>query len=576
MIDTPEEKASPPSGASEKKKKKLTRRETLKLAAVAGMGALAAVAGIDEILKETGDESKALAASGEARMLPPDGAGKGKTDEKLKTVRGEGEAPAASGEAETSPSSDTSKKKKGKEETERKAPEEVMEIPPSEEISGLETYGHNAPLSQEQTDTLIDHLNDEYSRGITERVPGTIYATELVRPEEYRLIPGLTEDPDYQTFLNRHEEVASTMLSDADPLLSGGLKNRRCIGVEEGVVVCASWHRGWVTDGIFDCHGASGLWFNPRPYRPPDSAYWDSEARIDRGKIHEDGHLTFGIPDTYVISGYFGVSGARMHTEVVQLLLHEAEFYQDNVRGFTPDKIREIEKNLQEERVEMADLPPALEGIPTEWHNYYRGNRNDEEGRSLMTSCDLNLSGYETWLLARRVAQGWSENDYRIKPEGVADFPQEVAVKNTFVFGEDYEGAQVQVWRTNGDYANLHLNDPAIFEGTVENGEVEVGNPFSTESGINLTPEGLVPGYQALLFVRVTKDLGGGEVEEFCRYVDMGDISKGLGYSHYPYQLKMHMELADKNTSQAEFNWAIVYEKLRAPHEIHLPLVEKN
>ena len=144
------------------------------------------------------------------------------------------------------------------------------------------------------------------------------------------------------------------------------------------------------------------------------------------------------------------------------------------------------------------------------------------------------------------------------------------------IVGEDYEGAEMRVWRTNGDWSTKHLDDPPIFTGTVESGEVEIGDPFSPESGVKLSPEGLVRNYQGLLFLRVTKQLGGGEVEEAWRYLDIGDFSKGLGFDNYPFHLKMSMKLANEETPPEEFDWTIAYERLDAPHKVFAPIMEKD
>ena len=103
-----------------------------------------------------------------------------------------------------------------------------------------------------------------------------------------------------------------------------------------------------------------------------------------------------------------------------------------------------------------------------------------------------------------------------------------------------------------------------------------VGDPWQGAPGeITTTPIPMIPSFDALLFIKVTKIGPDGNSKVGCRWVDIGDFSVGLGTSATkPEAIKMTMRLGDAQTLPTQLDTAIVYEDLALDNKIYLPGIQ--
>jgi hypothetical protein len=356
---------------------------------------------------------------------------------------------------------------------------------------------------------------------------------------------------------------------------------RRLAVLERPAEICGSWHLGWVDNGIKDSDGAAGIW-TPTVYQPWTEAYWDAEEEIDYGLIHETLHRVPHLPDIYCLmwdwrrtaEGGSGSGIGGWPVEAIDMMLLESDGRLNRL-GLSREELvrrKEFALSRDETELDLGNLPLPLEDIPEDWLAYSLWERNDDRGRGLMSvRMDQGLSSYSTWILRRRVVQRWLHNDRLAIPEASWRYPYEVADNNIFVLGSEFNGAQVEVWRSEGnDHERTGLT--RVFDGRVSGGEVDVGDPFETVD----FHEGMIPVAQGLLLLKV---YDGNEVH--CRYVGIGDFSIGIDPSTYHPRfrgtLRMEMELGSSETSPRDLDWEIDYEYHPADvYHVYAPLGLKN
>jgi hypothetical protein len=390
------------------------------------------------------------------------------------------------------------------------------DIPQPEIIDGVETYGHGSPLLQEEVNTLLAFLNNEFAGKKIVMEDDTYYSTEAVDTYDYQRIPEIMGES-YQSFLSRHDSELNRILIEAG--LGGGLVNRRLLILDPSAEISASYHLLWLGDqGLRDSDGSEGLWFT-KPYDPTKTYYYDPETRIDWGRIHEECHHVLHLPDVYAIDGDFTAE-----------------------QNATPSSL------------------PAFEEISEEWQSYFTSARNDNRRGIMNTITDWRFCAYSIEMLARRVKEGWTHDMRRTIPEGGWDFPNEFAPSNILVLGEQFNEADVTIYRSSGTYSSKTMEDE-VFKGVVKDGRIDIANPFS---GVQLN-DGLVPSYNALLFMRVESE---GSV--WFRYLDTGDLSLAFwnGIKNESSSVTLAMELAHNEISPTDFDWVI-----NKDFRVNLPLI---
>lgn len=432
-----------------------------------------------------------------------------------------------------------------------------VEVPISKVIEGIETYGDDKPLTQQELDILRLKLNNEFAAGQTPMDPQTIYITELVFPRDYADIPIHMEES-YQRFLTRHTEELDRMLKEASPDL-GGIRMRRLIVVNEDVCISGSWHNGWIDGGLTDSDGAEGLWFH-YPYVPTQSGYFDSAARLDRGRNHETFHSIHG-PDIYPLEADFTSTGvANLSPEGLKHVLQEQHHLVQHVPQLA-DRATIYGVQSQLDSVEggraltVNSSSPAFNGIGNpKWQKYYLNSRKD--GRNgLMGGGNMNrLCTYTGELFARRVRNGWSHDFVRTIPEGGWSYPHEVAANNILRLGSQFNGGTVTIYRSDGTPLKKEMKIP-IFNGVVTEGAIDIGDPFI---GTDITYNGktFIPSEKGLLFLRVDTPVEvDGETVHF-RYLDVCDFSIPYWQSG-DESLELEMNLANNTINPDTFDWTI-------------------
>lgn len=452
------------------------------------------------------------------------------------------------------------------------------EITSQEETdSHIPIFGERRPLNQTQVDALIARLNEEYDAEHNERKSNTFYLTWVVPESEYKSFPKGTGDPNYLTFAKRHMKAINEIVRDNDPHLSGGVVLRRLIVVADGVEVTPSWHLGWLEHGLHDSNGVIYRW-EGKPFTPPpeESVYWDPVLRIARDILHLMGHYILHLPDTYAFNSRFENSGAtNLPPQVISLMLGEKEYLKKFIPELSDEKIvQKLQTAITQKEPAVkiavpAEIGDAFWGIPLEYQEYNLGWRSDGRGNALMDACETKLDKYTRWLLDGRAKQGELHNEKITIPQGAWDFRPETAAENILVVGDKFNGAEVEVWRSSGTYTKREMKNK-IFSGQVVNGEVTIGNPFTTAK---LTADGLLPAHEAVILIKIIQ-----EDKVSWRFLDVADFSVGMGLDlPYPTGLKLGIQLSDAENPPQAIDSSVKYTPFHAlPYKTYLPLASRN
>lgn len=379
-----------------------------------------------------------------------------------------------------------------------------------ERISGVETWGAKEPLNQNQLATLIKRLNAKYQKEGGDKTlrPDGYYVTFFMPTSVYKNFPSGEWGDDVQTFLVNNVTGLDSLLKNGDPPIDGGMILRRLIVVEDDADCPVSHHLGYLTDGLRD---SDGVW---RICDPRRAYYWD--GKCDREVIHELGHSVLHFPDHYSLDFYVGFIG---------------------------------------------DLPSVLRIFPRDWQRYITNKRNDF-GDDLMRAGYPALNSHELLQLHRRIQGGWT-HDFRRKLQDYLVFPDEMPANIVFSFGEGYQNAKVEIYRTETINWQKRLkrlsNLPIEVYQTNKEGKAAIKKPFmKSKDYTSGSPEGklMVNGIaetEAVLFLKVTTSGG----EPFGRWLDIGDfnIPKWQGYD----RVTMAMNLFSPETDPATFDWTIKY-----------------
>ncbi len=445
-------------------------------------------------------------------------------------------------------------------------------------IEGYETYGHDTPLTQAELDLLIAQFNAEPAP----KDPMTIYSRKFVwgsgpEPEyaEYRYLPTIyPRYPTYQAFQAAHDEIFRSIIAPF------GLSYQ----VRSLCVLDTAVTPPYIGDveAIGDVDGNLHAGLFGRPY-VPDLVDFDGFKDVDKSYSHEQGHQELKLPDTYALEVDFGggTPSSNLPKSAQESALAERAFLQREL-GVEPRTMDELKEDMGKMQITQAsDVPLPLQDVPPEWRRYllYDRSANDQRTLGLMNTLHYRLCSYTSWLLQRRIDQGWLHDASKAVHEHVWNFPHEVAPLNLLSFGPEWEGAEIQIYRTGsptGSYLKKELNGPVIAGRLDTDGEMAVGDPWQGAPGeITTTPIPMIPSFDALLFIKVTKIGPDGNSKVGCRWVDIGDFSVGLGTSATkPEAIKMTMRLGDAQTLPTQLDTAIVYEDLALDNKIYLPGIQ--
>ncbi len=486
--------------------------------------------------------------------------------------------------------------------------QETVAVPEPQFINGVETYGHNEPLTNEQLIALRDHLNQKFLDGENKRPVNGMTATALVWAEEYNgehAIHTETGHEDFQHFAKSQHEKMDEILKGQTNLAGGATLKRVIVMADDAEPSITPFN---INDGesFMDSNAVIGLWFH-RPYNPTLAAYYIFALMIDAGYLHEEGHYQLpGMPDFYAIDGYFDQEEYQVSFDTIKLLLKNIPRLQAIVGG-DPKIELELIKALQqfsqqETENSTAVTDSALEGLPTEWLKYLQSSRDDDRNGMWTGGIDSLLLGrHEKALINRRYEKGWLHDRVKTYPETLWDFVSEFAPthilkiadqenQNRWVAGPD-ETVEYKIYQTyDKDYASTRLKKKfttePTFAGKVIDGQFKLNqNPFEKgverleyihENGVETRY--MIPNTNALLMLRVEKrDASGTVIDQGWRYMDVNDFSVGYwenGASpNTCYELTMKFNLGNADVSPAKLKWGIEYEAARPENSISLPVV---
>ncbi|MCJ7740100.1 hypothetical protein MUP32_02155 [Candidatus Microgenomates bacterium] len=491
-------------------------------------------------------------------------------------------------------------------------------------------FGAEGGLNVEEIITLRDGWNDAFQKGENRMEHNVIYSTEIVREKDFNPTDFAWSDLGYdnfQAYLRAEYDEINRVLIEAG--LNLRIECRRVMVVQDGISVpiSGSWHGGWFeNEGIHDCDGAWGIWDDsPGAHDPRLAPYWDPIRRLDYTANHERMHTIFHVPDLYCLSYNFSVQSQGFSDETIRLLFAEVSLMK-NKKLFMklkpylrqifieanrdPNDIEKIGKMSQEEisaiiqkrrynldeRNKKANItaaaPSCFDGIPLEWQEYSLGLRiGDGRGPYRDGSGKLYNGGimdygcwypppkvdrFTWWYFQKRKDRGKVHGIDTLKEEGWYYTP-EVATKNKLRVSSEWDGAQVEVWRSAGTETERRLDK--ISGGlTVVDGLVDIGNPFSS---VRLSPEGYILVADALIMVKFTVRDGEGVITKTgIRYLDIGDFQAGLSTfspANNLSTLTIDLKVADVSvdTDQEAFDWRISYSQ-NWPGLLYIPIIYQN
>lgn len=388
--------------------------------------------------------------------------------------------------------------------------------------TGIDLYGESVPLNQDQVNTLISQLN----ANPLSMLPDTYYATMFVASDVYKqFIADNSEN--ITAYLARNGNRLSTMLKTANPPVNGGLIIRRLVIVtDSSVVTPASYHNGYITDGIKD---SDGTWYFNSVYRPADSAYYNSGEKVDYGLLHEFGHSVLHLNDQYL---------------------------------------------LDVPRDQLGSI--LLSVMPTVWQDYYNYYKKGVSDQDLMATVGPKIQDFTARQLNRRKNIHDFSGTIRDYLGWNPEFP--ASVKVNFYNGTTQINAKtVKVYRrtlsaqTITQISNKKLSHgKAAFEKDFSpinslsgiNGISDI--PVKTYSvskgqGFTLNPQelfmtdssGLIPDGTATLIWEITDNTG----KSYWRWTDVRDLNVASWTSNN----NLSEQLSGLYNTPATFNWQISY-----------------
>jgi len=406
-------------------------------------------------------------------------------------------------------------------------PELSSEFSKKEEIDGLETYGDQDPLTQDELSLLITELN---SRERAMRAD-TYYSTFFITDKAYDQFP-IDEKESFQNFLRRQITEMSRMLKDGQPPVKGGVEVRRLIIVKEGVSCPGSYDLSYLEERnrINDSDGTyfiPDLWTEyfdnekdgffkpsntivlPAP-RPP---YYNSEEGLHYGLIHELLHQITHFPEPYALS-YF---------------------------DYRPSLA------IDENAVELQDVPP-------QWKYYDIIKGRNDLGNTIMTNANSRLGPYESWFFYRREMAGDTHNLEKTMREATWSAPNDIPECSIISFGKDYADSQVFVYRTTGNDNERSINStPLVIARLDSAGSFIIGNPFKEFTYLDRRGGGILA-CEGTLLIKVYKN---GVVH--VRWMDVRDFNLAYWRGHES-TVKMEMNIASEADDPQAFDWTIKYE----------------
>lgn len=213
-----------------------------------------------------------------------------------------------------------------------------VEAPQGEVIDGVETFGNANPYTQEQLNSLIS----EFNINPKEQRQDTYYGSIFVKKSVLDLF-SQDNGESMQAFVKRNLEYLSQMLKDAVPPVVGGLNTRRLIILDENAIPPASYHEGYIDNGITD---SDGTWFFDTRYIPANSSYYDPIPKVDRGLIHELGHDMLHLNDQYALDVHPTDISQTLRSRIPSLWQTYKNDYKKNVSS--DDLMATVGKKMQQ------------------------------------------------------------------------------------------------------------------------------------------------------------------------------------------------------------------------------------
>ena len=377
---------------------------------------------------------------------------------------------------------------------------------PIRKAQSFEVIGASAPLSQNQLNNSIIEWNSVSK----EMRPDTYYGSGFIWKGFYDRFTA-DNGMSYESFLTRHLTEVNRMLTETNPPTRVGYNLRRLVILQDGVESPASYHSGYLQNGIKDSDGTIRM-------------IQDSQLAIENGSY-------FFRRDAYYNSQK-DISYAFIRELIVLPSLHLTDIWVMNYPGIF---------NLSSPTSVITDLP-------TQWQGY-ETVRSDIAQGDIMTEGSMPDTGWRFALytasqLARRPdphAFAATLKDYLGMPY---EFPSTAKMNLTTTTGDGINGP-FQVYRSQGtgrSYDDKIIPDAPIYVGGLNN--------FDPSKWFQRNSDGVVARTDATFLIKTTQN-----GVQYLRWGDVRDFNLAAWQNKGSLKLKM----ATANDNPRTFDWTIQY-----------------
>jgi hypothetical protein len=425
-------------------------------------------------------------------------------------------------------------------------------------INGVETYGHEAPLTQEQFYSIMDDLRTK-SEIASPRSDKEYLGAYIVTKEVYDAFAALNDGRTLQEYL-------TDVYTQVTDMLPPGFEAKiKYVFVTNGNIFeandnypPASWNVDFYNRGPFKAFDG---W---RGY-PWDTIPEYATIAADR---HEIFHRVFRYTDDYWIDFYADQAALAQHW--LQLAS-----YSPAIRDRIANKLKVASENLeghlqniiQRARLQTAQpdsvISQAFRDVRPDSQVYVVNRRTDiyDPERNKPGNGNSVMAHFETVGITTCIAEilkDRDENDYAhdvLQTLQQHDgFPVEgfMADRNVLNLGPDFNRYKVTVYgtqETSGSGRTL----VEITSGEVRDGKFDIGCPFVGRTQWIYGREG-VPGERAGIFIRVEDP--NNPNKPFYTWLDARDFIAWYLMTDKPVQgVEVDIALMDKNTPFADNDW---------------------